>query len=180
MNRLHSALPASVKTCVWNIKYGFLGYPHFVAPSDVLRYLAKRLTESESVLDLGCGRGSLLRALRATGWAGSYCGVDISRQAIKAARQCNDQRSSWAVSTFESFSSPFRWDVVALVETLCYVKQDDLPSFLRRITGMLAPRGTLLVRLHELSKHQGYIDEMYRLYPSTAKVEDGLFCLTKK
>ncbi|KAI9167366.1 Protein-lysine N-methyltransferase EFM4 [Paramyrothecium foliicola] len=43
-------------------------------------------------LDLGCGNGSLLLALRDDGWAGRMLGVDYSAQSVSLARQVASQR----------------------------------------------------------------------------------------
>jgi len=59
------------------LKYGITGYPQTTAPADIVDYLTKHLRPEDSVLDLGCGRGSLLRGLRSKGWTGKFCGVEI-------------------------------------------------------------------------------------------------------
>ena len=177
MNRLHAALPTQIKKYVWNVKYGVLHYPRFVAPDDVVYYLSTRVFEHSSVLDLGCGRGSLLSALRAAGWTGNYCGVDISSRAISAARKVADQRSSWAVSDVESFRSSFKWDVITLIESLCYVKREEVSKVLTHLTGMLKPEGRLVIRLHDLVKYRDYIDLVYRLFPATEQVGANLFSI---
>lgn len=177
MNRLHAVLPTPVKKYVWNMKYAVLGYPHFVAPTETVEYLSKQLTSDASVLDLGCGRGSLLWALRAAGWSGSYCGVDISKTAINEARKLADQRSSWIVSDFESFRSPFQWDIVALVESLCYVKRTEIPRYLTTLAEMLVPQGRLVIRLHDLRKFKEYMDEVYRLFPNAEKMGSNLVAI---
>jgi len=163
---------------VWNVKYGLLGYPQMVAPEDVLRFFSARLSKISTVLDLGCGRGSLLRALREKGWVGAYCGVEISKRAVDDARKIADHRSSWVVSDFESFRSPFRWDIIAMVESLCYVKLGDLPAFLSRTVGMLSPEGAFVFRLHDLEKYREYVEAVLGLYPHTEKVDQNLFCIS--
>ena len=177
MDKLRAAMPTVAKKYVWNVKYGLLGYPQLVAPEDIVRYLSARLSKISTLVDLGCGRGSLLRALREKGWQGSYCGVDISKNAIADAKKIGDQRSSWTVSDFESFRSPFKWDIVAMVESVCYVKLADLPEFLGRVVGMLNPEGALLFRLHDLGKHREYVESILALYPRTEKVDQNLFCV---
>ena len=178
MKRLHAALPTVAKKYAWNVKYRLLGYPHFVAPEDIVRYLSARLPELSSVLDLGCGRGSLLRALRDEGWTGNYCGVDISKPAIVDARKQADHRSLWVVSDFESFRSPFHWDLIAMVDSVYYVELGELSAFLGRMIGMLNQSGVLLLRLHDLGKHREYVEAASRLYPHMEKVDDNLFCIT--
>jgi predicted TPR repeat methyltransferase len=178
MNRLHAALPTVAKKCAWNLKYGLLGYPHFVAPEDIVRYLSARLPELSSLLDLGCGRGSLLRALRGRGWTGNYCGVDISKPAVVDARKHPDHRSSWVVSDFESFRSPFHWDLIAMVDSIYYLELGELPAFLGRTMGMLNQSGVLLLRVHDLGKHREYVEAASALYPGMEKVDNNLFCIT--
>ncbi|OAA58798.1 hypothetical protein ISF_06581 [Cordyceps fumosorosea ARSEF 2679] len=43
--------------------------------------------ESASIVDLGCGNGSILFALRARGWLGPLAGVDYSAHSIRLASQ---------------------------------------------------------------------------------------------
>jgi predicted TPR repeat methyltransferase len=178
MSRLRASLPIGMKKYVWELKYGLLRYPQFIAPEDVVQFLSTRLPTISSVLDLGCGRGSLLRALRASEWSGNYCGVDISKRAVEEARGIPDQRSSWVASDFESFRSPFHWDLIAMVESLYYVKLDELPSFLNRMMAMLSENGILLFRLHEFEKHREYIEGAMRLYPQLERVGGNLYFIS--
>ena len=110
MTELRASLPSFAKKYVWNLKYGAFGYHIGPAPHDVVRYFSMQRNESGSLLDLGCGRGSLIRELRNESWMGHYCGVDISKSAIKDAWKSADHRCSWVVSDVESFHSPFKWD----------------------------------------------------------------------
>jgi SAM-dependent methyltransferase len=178
MDRLHAALPIVAKRYIWNLKYGLLGYPQFVAPDDVICYLSARLSKDATVLDLGCGRGSLLLALRRAGWKGNYCGVDISKRSIDDARKLADQRSAWVTSDFESFRSPFHWDVIAMIESVYYVKLDELPALLKRMIGMIRPTGIFVFRVHDQEKHREYLKEILRLYPHTERVDESLFCIS--
>lgn len=175
MNRLHAAFPIVVKKYVWNMKYALLGYPRFVAPADALQYLSATLSGTEALLDLGCGRGSLIRGLRKTGWMGYYCGVDISNHAIRDARTFKDQRCSWVVSDLEAFRSPFKWDAVVMIESMNYVKLAELPAVLNRLMGMLADRGVFVVRLHDPNKHSEYVRTIHELYPGTQNMGTNLF-----
>jgi cyclopropane fatty-acyl-phospholipid synthase-like methyltransferase len=178
MSILRAVLPNAVKKHVWDLKYGVLGYPFYVAPVDVLDYFSLRLSEQASILDLGCGRGSLLRALRESGWKGAYCGVDISRQAIGDARKLADPNSTWAISDFESFRSPVKWDIITMVESIYYVPLDGIPGFLLGLMRMLSNKGRVLFRLHDLEKYREYVDLIYRLYPTAEKVADNVFYIT--
>ncbi len=178
MNSFRATLPTFAKKYVWEMKYGVLGYPKWIAPEDTVRYLSRSLSTNASILDLGCGRGSLLRALRDTGWVGNYCGVDISEWAISEARKIYDQCSSWAVSDFDSFRSPFKWDTITMIESIYCVKLTELPAFLERAIGMLNKRGFLLFRLHDLEKYRDYLETVCRLHPQTEKIAKNLFQLS--
>jgi cyclopropane fatty-acyl-phospholipid synthase-like methyltransferase len=135
------------------------------------------MSESASILELGCGRGSLLHGLRKTGWAGSYCGVDMSKQAIHDARKCADQRSSWIISNFESFRSPFMWDIIAMIESIYYVKLREIPIFLNGVMGMLTESGVVLIRFHDFNKHQKYVEAVQGFYTDTKRVSPNLLCV---
>ena len=177
MTGLQHSIPSVAKKYLWDLKYAVLGYPHFVAPEDVLRYLSAQLNRNASVLDLGCGRGSLLVALRKLGWNGSYCGVDISKRAIVQAQASTDQRSSWAVSDFESFDSPFKWDMITMVESIYYIDLTKLPTVTQKLVDMLDAGGQLLFRVHDTAKHKKHMDLVLTQYPHTERIENNLFCI---
>jgi predicted TPR repeat methyltransferase len=176
MSKLRADLPIAVKRFVWNMKYGPLQRSLPVAPRDVITYLNASLSDRSFVLELGCGRASVLRGLRETGYMGHYCGVDISERAIAKASKCGDQRSSWVVSDIESFRSRFQWDAIAMVESIYYIKLNNLEPVLRRVASMLTEKGRLIIRIHDLDKHRAYIDALYAIFPLITKIDDKLFC----
>jgi predicted TPR repeat methyltransferase len=175
VTHLRSGLPVIVKRMTWEVKYGLLGYSFPAAPRDVIEHLISTLSPRGNVLELGCGSGTLLHGLRQAGYAGHYCGVDISQSAIGKASQRGDQKSSWIVSDIESFRSPFLWDAIVMVESIYYLQLTALSSVLRRISSMRTPDGSLVVRVHDAEKHREYINELYRVLPTTRKIGDRLF-----
>ncbi|KAK4179664.1 S-adenosyl-L-methionine-dependent methyltransferase [Triangularia setosa] len=61
-----------------------------------------------SILDLGCGNGSLLFSLRDDGWSGHLLGVDYSRQSVALAKQVAESRKNEDLKSVE-----FKvWDVL--------------------------------------------------------------------
>ncbi|KAL7941973.1 S-adenosyl-L-methionine-dependent methyltransferase [Trichoderma barbatum] len=82
--------------------------------SDLLqRPLSK---EDASVLDLGCGNGELLFALRDDGWEGRMLGVDYSAQSVALASRIGEGRAAEQREEGLSAESPVRfleWDVLA-------------------------------------------------------------------
>jgi len=175
MSRLRALLPTPVKRLVWEIKYGALGYSAGAAAADVVRQLSLRLSDSSSVLELGCGAGSLRDGMRAQGWQGWYCGVDISRQAIRAAERKRDQRTSVLVSDIESFQTPFRWDAIVMVESIYYINVQKAAEVLRSLSEKLTDSGFLLIRFHDLEKHRAYIEMIQSEFSQTEKVDQQLF-----
>ncbi|MEQ1353857.1 MAG: class I SAM-dependent methyltransferase [Candidatus Acidiferrum sp.] len=151
-------LPVFAKKWVWNLKYGAGKYAMESAPTDAISQLSP-LPVKARILELGCGGGSLLRGLRGAGWPGHYRGVDISQKAIHEAEQFKEKGDcSWLVSDIESFDSDEKWDAIAMIESVYYVKIDKVPEVLRRLAGMLMPGGYLLLRIHDFSKHSKYIE----------------------
>jgi len=155
---LRANAPTFVKKFIWEIKYRFRNYALPVAPGEVVSHLSQ-LPNHARILELGCGGGSLLKALRQTGWQGHYCGSDISEAAIRGASKIEKNgNSSWVVSDIESFDSDLKWDVIALVESIYYVKVEKVGQILTRAVGMLNADGYLLLRVHDFAKHHEYID----------------------
>jgi len=174
---LRASLPVFAKRLVWNMKYGLLGYPVWPSPSDVIQYLIPRLTENSSILELGCGRGSVLRGLRCAGWAGYYCGVDISKRAMDDARSMADQRSSWIVSDIEGFESPFQWDSIIMIESIYYVKINELPRVLAYLQRRLKRSGFMLFRIHDFQRHREYVDCIQAFFREVRLVDENLLCV---
>jgi SAM-dependent methyltransferase len=180
MSSLRESLPLPVKRAVWDLKYRIFGYPRHTAAVDALEYLVTHLPNRASLLELGAGRGSLLHGLREKGWTGSYCGVDISSKAVADARSGGDQRASWVVSDIEGFTSPLKWDAIALIESIYYVKLDVLSPVLARLMGLLEDQGFILLRLHDPQKFEGYIQSIQDWYPQTKKLGDVLWGIPKR
>jgi len=155
---LRADVPIFVKKLIWEFKYGVQNYALPVPPEDAVSHLAG-LPNHARILELGCGGGSLLKALREAGWQGKYCGVDISGVAIRGASEIeNSANSSWIVSDIESFDSDQTWDVIAMIESVYYIRTDKITEVLTRAMGMLNAGGYLLLRIHDFSKHREYID----------------------
>ena len=152
-----------IKKLIWELKYGVKNRELYSIPEDVASQLS-RLPNDARILELGCGPRSLLKGLRRAGLQGQYCGVDISAAAIRVASEFeNGANSSFIVSDIESFDSNQRWDVIAMIESVYYVKIEKVIEVLNRAMGMLNAGGYLLVRIHDFSKHQQYIGAINRV-----------------
>jgi predicted TPR repeat methyltransferase len=80
------------------------------------------------------------------------------------------------VSEVESFRSPFRWDIVTMIESIYYIRIDRLASFLSGVMGLLTESGRFVYRIHDVQKHRMYVDTISQLYPHTERVSENLFC----
>lgn len=104
---------------------------HRRSPGDVsanLAFFERTLAKTErvaSVLELGCGVGSNLRALRHLLPASELSGVEINSGAMVVASGVADH--VW-LSSFLEWQPPAKWDLVFTKGVLIHVPPEDLPS----------------------------------------------------
>ncbi|MGW6710115.1 class I SAM-dependent methyltransferase [Streptomyces sp. NPDC054956] len=107
-------------------------------------FLASLLPEAGTVLDLGCGTGSNLRALRERGHRGT--GVDQSAAFLEYARAAGDEGISYVEARAETYRTEERYDLVySLFMTLNYLDRAELPAVLRSVRGLLNPGGAVVL-----------------------------------
>lgn len=126
----------------------FLGRGWYTPLLDGIRSLVlPRAVQNLRVLDAGCGDGwylaGLLESLRGEGIAPQALGIDISRDAVKAAaRRCPDASFAVAGVTALPVADSSCDLVMSLFAPVC------LPEFSRVLN-----KGGLLVRAHPLERH---------------------------
>lgn len=108
-------------------------------PSDDF-YLAL-VMGSKSVLDIGCGTGTLLRRARQFGHAGRLCGVDPDRAMLDVARRRTD--IEWVAGTAASMAWDGEFDLAVMTGHAFQVLVDDdeLRASLTAIRRALAAGG---------------------------------------
>lgn len=167
-----SIAPAFIKKLVWDRRYQNAKTNPDTCPRDLLGHLSS-IDRSASVLDLGCGAGNLLVAMRRRGWAGHFTGVDVSEQAIETARNIGDAKAQWHISTIEDFNiSPGAFKAISLCETIYYVRQSRLEETLAKCLAGLAPAGALYIRIVHADCHRHYVE---RLKSIGARFEAPMF-----
>lgn len=115
----------------WNHNDHFHGW--------VLRRLPRRRRRA---LDVGCGLGTLVGRLRASG--ATVVGLDVDEPMVEAtrARFAGDTGVTARHGRFEDVPADGSFDVVTMVASLHHM---DLEPALRHAAGVLAPGGRLLV-----------------------------------
>ena len=100
------------------------------------------------VLDLGCGEGLLLAALRGQGGGPElhYVGIDLSPTAISKARQATGN-GHFAVAEIDSYRPARRFDAIVFNESLYYL--EDPLGAVSRYLGFLEPGGVIVVSMFE-------------------------------
>ncbi|WP_327309961.1 class I SAM-dependent methyltransferase (plasmid) [Streptomyces sp. NBC_01298] len=112
-------------------------------------FLASLLPEAGTVLDLGCGTGSNLRALRERGHRGT--GVDQSAAFLEYARAAGDEGISYVEARAEEHRTDERYDLVySLFMTLNYLERAQLPAVLRSVRELLNPGGQVVLEFGHL------------------------------
>ena len=97
------------------------------------------LTAHSSLLDVGCGIGTMADYLPAL----DYTGVDVSHEALATAR--SRHRGTFICSNAESFRIDKKFDVILFNETLYYL-EDPLEQ-LARYREFLSDRGSIIVSI---------------------------------
>jgi SAM-dependent methyltransferase len=121
------------------------------------------LHRTSRVLDVGCGTGLLVNALRSAGFS-AVRGVDTSAQQIAAAGArglpCVHVDTAWLAQTAQA--QPGSVDVVFLMDVLEHIEVAQHMAFMRDIAHLLAPGGQLVLSVPNASAsfaaRQLYID----------------------
>src|ERR1022692_1674342 len=110
---------------------GFLG-PHLPPPS------------RKSVLDIGCGMGFALRAMREYGFE-HVQGVDVSPEQIDACQRLGEPGELVGDTCAFLSTCPRKFDVVLLLDVLEHVPTNKQIEMMRAVMDVLAPGGRVIL-----------------------------------
>ena len=122
-----------------------------LASDPVYRGASRALAEAEGpLLDVGCGIGLLLHALRGHGDDRRYLGIDLDAAKIAQASRARD-RAGWRDARFEAGDIATALPEghsgsVALLDVLQYLDPDAQTAVIDACARMLAPRGRMVIR----------------------------------
>jgi 2-polyprenyl-3-methyl-5-hydroxy-6-metoxy-1,4-benzoquinol methylase len=127
--------------------------------------LIKRLgsLEFNSLVEIGCGDGKVLREIAKEFPGKRFLGVDYSHRAVQLASLLNPGIEFRTVDVTQCALEPC-FDVACLIEVLEHIPPDQIPSFLNAIKNSLGPNGLLFLTVpHENvplgSKHYQHFSE---------------------
>lgn len=157
-----------VNKLVWSLRFSVMKYPHL--PQD--ERIVAELFPARSILDLGCARGDLLRALRAQGWIGYYEGVDFSGVAIREARALEDGNSQFWVCEMERLLLPpgKRWEAIGLIESAYYIAPSHLPPLLATLLEHISEDGKIVIRIFNTVRAARHTAVLNSLFPSCESI----------
>lgn len=129
----------------------------------IIGYL-HRLWNTPSVLDVGCGHGSLLRRIEDLGLhVQCYHGIDISLTAIEQAKPLEREGVTFEVVDVERWVPPRTYDVIVFNESLYYLSDpiSSLQSFARNV----AQDGGFIVSMCRSGNHHVIWKKIEALFP---------------
>lgn len=163
--------PESVKQTIWNkeLQTKFLptGRQHTIMVSLIAKYL-----NGGSVLDLGCGHGSMVdELLNANVEFTSFVGVDISDMAVSGAnaRHTDNTRVSFIAASIEAFEPTDTYNVIYFKDSLYYVPFTRIIPVLQRYSRHREPDGVFIVRIAQGDRFHRIIKTIHRHF---AVIED--------
>ncbi len=108
------------------------------------------------VLDLGCGFGSLLMALKDAGYNNAQ-GIDLSAEQLQMARNfgLENVEEADALDYLKSVSGEY--DVITAIDVLEHQTKDEAVEFLGLIKSALKPEGQIIMRVPNLDAPQASV-----------------------
>jgi SAM-dependent methyltransferase len=106
--------------------------------------------DPKSILDVGCGYGSLTKNIRALDYK-YYLGIDISAEAVSQAQASySDDRTDFAVADATQFVPHQKFDVIIFNQCAYYF--DNPQDVVQRYAEFLTPSGRIIVSMTDCGK----------------------------
>lgn len=117
-------------------------YSTYSLPSYLVKVLPRNA--SASILDIGCGFGQTLNALRMAGYENSY-GVDISDESVEHCSKLGLNVQKIANLTHYAESNREKYDFIIMSHVLEHIEKSQIIPYVTAIKNMLRKGGQFLV-----------------------------------
>ncbi|MBB5157018.1 class I SAM-dependent methyltransferase [Saccharopolyspora phatthalungensis] len=126
------------------------------------QFLASYLPDDGHVLDLGCGTGTNLRALRGLGKKYTLLGVDQSQSFIDYANSAGNNNIRYVRGKLDEYETNDQFNLIySLFVRLNYLRHDQMRAVLNKVSSWLRPDGIFVVDVSYLlqfvENYQPYI-----------------------
>ncbi|MCB9261512.1 MAG: class I SAM-dependent methyltransferase [Flavobacteriales bacterium] len=101
--------------------------------------------KSIAILDIGCGFGSLIKALNELGY-NQTTGIDLSPEQVKMAEHFGVKNIQQADAHDFLQNENAKFDVIFAVDLIEHLSKDELVDFLQRLKSGLKPGGKIILR----------------------------------
>lgn len=109
-------------------------------------------SKNASVLEVGCGEGAITDYFP-QGQKAHYVGLDISKEAIHAAKKARGPPLRFVHATAHEFQPTHKFDVIVFSEVLYYVEHEKV---LKQYRDFLNPNGLVIISIFRQSEKQLY------------------------
>jgi len=127
-----------------------------------VRYFSKELLphfpsdRNVRLLDVGCGFGSLLMALKEAGY-GNAKGIDLSAEQLQMARSFGLENVEEADALEFLKNAQGEYDAISAIDVLEHQTKDETVDFLKMIQSALKPGGKVVMRVPNLDAPQASV-----------------------
>ena len=152
--------PSGLKRILWDQEYSGdkWNFNDHTETDCVYPHLQKHAANG-SILDLGCGTGNTANELETNAYQ-EYVGVDISEVCLSKARRRSEEngraaKNQFVYGDFLNFSTPQRFDVILLRESIYHIPIEKIESTLNRYAKNLKDNGVFIVRIKTSDRTNG-------------------------
>ncbi len=150
---------------------GLSALSYFAVGADALSLIRQSLllvgvTEPQSVLDLPCGHGRVLRWVRAEWPAARLVACDLDRGGVDWCARSYGAEGVYSSELLEEVRLPGPFDAVWVGSLLTHLDRDRWAPTLTALAGSLRPGGCLIFTTHGQEHHQRLIRGAYRVDPA--------------
>lgn len=123
------------------------------------------LQQSDSLLDIGCGRGEMVIYHALNG--GKAAGVDFSVDAIKLAKaKANELNAdcSFHINSFEKIDEEIKYDRIISIDFIEHISVEEGKAFFKKCCNLLNPGGRLIVYTYPNTIRRKFGYKLIRLF----------------